>query len=192
MSVAEKQNSASLSLHPLFWLAVCFAIGILAGKYFETDWKITLALCLIFGILSLRFITRKLAVLFIGLAFMTAGVFSFQVKNQTVFSQRIKRIYDENRIKSGEPVEVEGVLQGKSEDAVGGFFIELESESLVYKAQEQDVSGKIRLFAPVPNVQILQEYEQLGLQNGARIRVACNLRREDDFQNPGVVSRKAI
>src|SRR5690349_11971827 len=119
MSATEKQNSA-LSLHPLFWLAVCFASGVLAGKYLETDWKISLTFCLILGILTVRFVIKQIAVGFIAFAFIAAGAFCLQIKNQTVSVWRIKRIYDEGRIKSGEPVEVEGVLHGKSEDAVGG------------------------------------------------------------------------
>src|SRR6185503_5309369 len=33
-------------------------------------------------------------------------------------------------------------------------------------------------------------YEQLNLQYGSRVRVACNLKREENFRNPGVISRK--
>lgn len=193
MSATEKQNStADFSLNPLFWLAICFAFGILAGKYFETNWKIPLILCLLGGILTGIFVKRKFAVVFISLAFLAAGAFCFQLKNQTISPNRLKKIYDEKRINSGEFVEIEGVLRGKFEEAVGGFFIEIEADKLVYKTAEQKVSGKIRFFAPVSNEQISNEYGQLNLQYGARIRVACGLMREDNFQNPGVVSRKEI
>jgi competence protein ComEC len=193
MSATKKQNStADFSLYPLFWLAVCFAFGILAGKYFETNWKVSLVVSVICGILTGIFIKRKFAVIFISISFLAAGVFCFGLKNQTIPANRLKKIYDEKRINSGEFVEIEGVLRGKFEDAVGGFFVEVETEKLIYKTQEQKVSGKIRLFAPVPNEQIAREYEQLNLQYGSRIRAACNPFREDVFQNPGVVSRREI
>jgi competence protein ComEC len=182
----------NFTLYPLFALTVCFALGILAGKYFAVDWKIPLFFCLVSGMFAAGFSKRKFAVVFILLAFIAAGAFCFQLKNQTISANRIKKIYDESRLKSGEPVEIEGVLRGKFEEAVGGFFIEIKTERLVYKNQPQNVSGKVRLFAPVSNEQIAQEYEQLNLQYGSRIRAACNLLREDKFQNPGVVSRKEI
>lgn len=192
MSATEKQHSKNFSLYPLFTLAVCFALGILAGKYFEISWKTALIFCLISGFTTAVFIKRKFAVVFIFLAFVSAGAFCFQIKNHTTSANRIKKIYDENRIKSGEPVEIEGVLRGKYEEAVGGFFIEIRTEKLFYKNEPQAVSGKIRLFAPVPNEQLAGEYEALNLQYGSRIRAACHLTREDNFQNPGVVSKKEI
>jgi competence protein ComEC len=166
--------------------------GILAGKYFETDWKIALFPGLICGVLTRIFIKRKFAVIFISLSFLAAGAFCLQLKNQTISASRLKKIYDEKRIDSGEFVELEGVLNGKFEEAVGGFFVEVETEKLIYKNEEQKVSGKIRLFAPVPNEQIAREYEQLNLRYGSRIRAACKPLREDSFQNAGVVSRKEI
>lgn len=193
MSATEKQNStADFSLYPLFWLAVCFAFGILAGKYFETNWKIPLVFCLICGIFTRSFSKQKFAVIFIALSFLAAGAFCFGLKNQTISANRLKKIYDEKRINSGEIVEIEGVLRGKFEETIDGFFVEVETEKLIYKTEEQKASGKVRLFAPVPNGQIAEEYEQLNLQYGSRIRVACSLAREDNFQNPGGVSRKEI
>ncbi len=192
MSSTEKQNSGDFSLYPLFWLAVCFGLGILAGKYFEIGWKTALFFSFIGGISAALFIRQKFAVLFISIAFIAAGAFCFQVENQSISANRVKKIYDENRIESGEPVEIEGAVRGKFEEAVGGFFIEVKAEKLIYKTQAQNASGKIRLFAPVPNEQIANEYEKLNLRYGSRIRAMCNLLREDNFQNPGVVSRKEI
>jgi competence protein ComEC len=192
MSSTEKRNSKNFSLYPLFWLAVCFALGILAGKCFETSWKISFLLCLLCGIFAAALMKQKFAAGFILPAFVFGGAFCVQIKEQTISASRIKRIYDEQRIKSGEPVEIEGILDGRSEEAAGGFFIELETVKLVYKKQTQNISGRIRLFAPILNEQISDEYERLDLRGGSRIRAACSLAREDDFQNPGVISRKAI
>ena len=193
MSATEKQNSpANFSLYPLFGLAVCFAAGILAGKYIGLGWKIYLCICLIFGVFTLIFIKQKFAIILISITFIAVGAFCFQIKTQTIPANRIKKIYDEKRIESGEPVEVEGVLRGKPETAVGGFFVELKAEKLIYKGAEQIVSGSIRLFALVESEQIQSEYEQINLEYGSRIRVAANLERENKFQNPGAISNIEI
>jgi hypothetical protein len=40
-------SSKNCSLYPLFWLAVCFSLGICAGKYFDLNWKAALAASLL-------------------------------------------------------------------------------------------------------------------------------------------------
>ena len=116
----------------------------------------------------------------------------FEVEKLSIAPNRLKILYDEQILNSGELVEITGVLQGKPELTVGGFFLNLKTESVNYKGNEQQVSGSIKLFAAVINQQIADEYEQLNLGYGTKIRVACELRREDKFLNPGVASQKEI
>src|SRR5688500_14365064 len=187
-----QNKSPNFSHYPLLWLAVCFATGILTAKFFAFDWRISLAFCLFFTILTAAFLKQRFALIFLSIAFVAAGAFCFQSENQHLPSHRLKKIYDENQINSGNPIEIEGVLQSKPELAAGGFFLTLKAEKAIYKGANFDVSGNVRLFAVVPNEQIDEEYAGLNLQYGSRIRVACNLRREDNFLNPGVVSQKEI
>ncbi len=188
----SKNSSADFTLYPLLWLSVCFAFGILTAKYFTFAWQISLVVCLFFAISSALFIKRKITLILLSVAFVAVGAFVFQIENQTISPNRLKRLLDENKINSGNPIEIEGVLRGKPELAVGGFFLELKSEKLIYKEAEMKTSGILKLFAPVSDEQIATEYEQLNLQYGSRIRVACNIRREDNFQNPGVISQREI
>jgi competence protein ComEC len=185
-------SSANFSLCPLLWLSVCFALGILTADYFRCDWKFLLAACLILSILAVIFVKKRLVSILIFAAFFTLGAFWLQIENQWVIENRLKNIFDENRIESGEPLEVEGVLIGKPELAADGFLLKLKAEKLIYKGAEQVVSGKIKLFASIQSEEIAEEYAQLNLQFGSRIRVACRLEREEKFLNEGVISRKQI
>jgi len=188
----QKSAPANFTLYPLLWLAVCFASGITTANFLLLDWKIYFTACLIFSILSAVFIKRKFALLFIFAAFFAVGGLYLQIEKQTIAENRVKRIYDENRINSGDPIEIEGVLQTKPELAVGGFFLILKTERAVYKNSAIEISGNVRLFAPAPNEQIKSEYDQLNLSYGSRIRVACNLRRADNYLNAGVISHKEL
>jgi len=193
MSAANSKNSSSnFTLYPLLWLAVCFALGILATHFFVVNWKILLAVCLVFATLSAIFQTRKFALIFLSVAFVAVGGLCLSVENNSVAPNRVKRLYDANQIKSGDPIEIEGVLQGKPELAVGGFFLILKSEKAIYKDAEIKILGNVRLFAPVREEQIKQEYDQLNLNYGSRIRVACQLRREDNYLNAGFTSSKKL
>ena len=187
-----QNKSPNFSHYPLLWLAICFVSGILTAKFFAFDWRISFAFCLFLTILAIVFLKQKSGLIFLLLAFAAAGAFCFQIEDQNIPPHRLKKIYDENRINSGDPVEIEGVLQSKPELAAGGFFLTLKTEKAIYKSETINVSGSVRLFALVPNEQIVEEYAALNLQYGSRMRVACNLRREDNFLNPGVISQKEI
>jgi len=184
--------SPNFTLYPLFWLAICFAFGILASNLLNCGWQICLTICLLSAVLSAVFIKRTFTVNFLFITFVAVGALYFQIENQTISPDRVKRLYDETRIKSGDPIEIEGILQTRPELAVGGFFLILKTEKAIYKETELNISGNVRLFAPVRDQQIKNEYDRLDLKYRSRIRVACQLRREDSYLNAGVVSHKEL
>jgi len=192
MSLADNPTSRNFSFYPFLWLCVCFCVGILSANFFTFDWKISLCFCLIFAVLIIICIEQKFVSILLFAAFGFLGAFVFQTENQNISANRLRKIYDEKVIESGEPIEIEGVLQGRPELSVNGFFFKLKAEKIIYKSSEQDVSGIVKFFAPVEDEQIAEEYAQLNLQYGSRIRVACNLKREENFLNPGVISRRKI
>jgi competence protein ComEC len=187
-----KSRSANFANYPLLWLAASFALGIATAKFFVFDGKISITVCLASAIFSAVFIRQKIAVMFLAIAFFAGGALFFQIENQNIPANRLKNLLDENRIKSGDAIEIEGVLQSKPELAVGGFFLKLKTERAIYKSEEINISGTVKLLAPVWDEQIAAEYEQLNLEYGTRVRVACNLKREENFRNPGVISQKEI
>ncbi|MDQ3373954.1 MAG: ComEC family competence protein, partial [Acidobacteriota bacterium] len=192
MSFQNKKTFPDFALYPLLWIAIVFSFGILAGKFFPFNWQVYLIICIVCAALSAFFTKQKFALVLLFAAFFAAGGLTYQIENKTPAPHRLKRIYDEKRIISGDPLELEGVLQGKPELAASGFFLLLKTEKAIYKNSETKVSGKIRLFAAVRDEQIKSEYNLLNLNYGSRIRLACKLRREETFLNPDVVSSKEI
>ena len=187
-----QDSPKNFTFYPLFWLAGCFAFGILLANFFSGGWEVYFFVCAVFSVLTAFFNKKNFVLIFLFVSFAAAGGLHLQIKNQIVSHDRIKRIYDENRIKSGDPIEIEGVLQTKPELAVSGFFLILKTEKAIYKESETKISGNIRLFLPILNDQIKGEYDQLDLNYGSRIRAACLLRREDNFLNAGVISQKEL
>ncbi len=110
-----KSASANFTFYPLLWLSVCFAVGIMSANFLTLDWKIYLIICLVLAISGAFFIKQKFALLFISAAFVAGGGLHFQIENQSIAESRVKRLYNENRIKSGDPIEIEGILRGKPE-----------------------------------------------------------------------------
>lgn len=182
----------NFTFYPLFWLAMCFVCGIITANFLTFGWQFYSAICLLSGILTVIFIQKKLALLCLLVAFTALGALHFQIGNQAVSPNRLKRIYNENRISSGDPLEIEGVLQTAPELAVDGFFLILKTKKAIYKESETEISGSVKLFAAAPDNQTKSEYERLNLNYGSQIRVACNLRRENGFLNAGVISQTEI
>ncbi len=180
----------TFSRHPLLWLAVCFALGIALGHVFEIRSFVSLFIA---GILALGCIVRLNAALFLlPAAFVSLGTLSFAIQNQSIAENRIKRIYDQGGIYSGEPVEIEGVLIRFPEPAYEGTFLLLRGEKLIYKNADVEVSGNVRLFFPGDKNVDEGAFDQLNLGYGSRLRIYTRLEREERFQNPGVGSRIEI
>lgn len=189
MSAADSENSRpNFTFYPLLWLSVSFAIGIFLVNFLHFDWKIYFTVTLISAILAVIFLKKPFAHTFILLAFIAAGGFYSQIQKQNEPLNSLKILYDSNRINSGDPVEVEGILQGKPELSVGGVSLILKAEKVIYKGKTISTSGKVRLFSGIRDEQTQAEYNDLALQYSTRIRVAANLNREERFLNPGGVS----
>jgi competence protein ComEC len=151
-----------------------------------------LAICLTSALLTVVLLARKLAIVFLAIAFTALGAFYFQSRETTASPDRLKLAYESGQIRSGDPVEVEGILRGKPEPAINGYFLEMKADRVFYKAEQRGVSGNVRFFAPLRSGEIVTEYERLELKYGSRVRIAANLRREDAFLNPGVASRRDL
>ena len=174
----------------MLWLAVCLAIGILIAKIMPVGLLLPIVAAAAFGSVALLFLGRSIATILTYLAFISVGIFVFTAELQSVRADRLKALYDSGAIASGSPVEIEGVLSGRPEATVNGEFITLRAESIGYGTNEIVVSGKARLFVPTLDP---GGYEILkGLKYGSRVRIACSLEREDEFLNPGVMTKRRV
>ncbi len=177
----------TFSKFPMLWLAIYFASGIVIGKYFEAGYWV--AAILAAAIAMLCALRRSAVRTVIPLIFVPLGAICYQIGAQSVDENRLRRIYDEGRIESGSPVEIEGVMLGLPEPAYGGAFLLLRVEELRANNSRIAVSGKVRLFAPLDREASLGVSDQPDLRYGSRIVVMCRLEREERFRNPGGMSR---
>src|ERR1035437_3297525 len=216
--MSSLSSQPHFSRYPLFWLAICFSVGILAGKYAAPDLFFSLSIC---GLASLTalFVRNYLSPALIAIACVTAGSSAMVMEMRAIRADRLKVLYDSGTIQSRSPVEVEGVLMGRPEPAFDSSFLTVQAEKLYVRGEERRVSGNVRLFVPVTSREQsdsrpidLESREQsdstlndLGngepsglkfqisdLKYGSRIRVACELEREDEYLNPGVLPKREV
>ncbi|MEO7659310.1 MAG: DUF4131 domain-containing protein, partial [Pyrinomonadaceae bacterium] len=178
---------------PMLWLAAAFVSGIIAAQGFEPGPGAILTLGAIFGVSAFVFRDRWVATIFVLFAFAVAGLFSGNVESKSVSPNRLKILYDNGTVRSGDPVEVEGVLTRRPEPSVDSVNLSLRADNLVYRGREIAVTGNVRLYLPVSDENAADpEFEISDLKYGSRIKVACRLEREDEYLNPGVITRREI
>ena len=183
----------NFSQYPMMWLSVCFALGIfIAGNFSFSVYVLFIFCSIILVFCFVIFKIKKNPVIFIFIAYTAIGGFYLQIEKEMIPANRLKKLYDEKQINSDDPIEIEGVLQNAPELAADGFFVDLRVEKAIYKGEVIEVSGNVRLFAAISDEQIAEDYQDLNLQYGSRIRVACRLSRENEYLNPGVFLRKEI
>ena len=179
--------------HPLAALALSFALGIIFGRFIFSSLLVLLScagVCSIFAVYFFASGKQGTATFILGLAFLCLGTTLVLIEKKSVAADRVRRVYDEGVIASGDPVELTGVLECAPEPAPDGFYLTLKVEKIRIKNEERRASGVVSLFASVRDKEIRADYEALELRYGARVSVMTALRRLDNFRNPGVSSFK--
>jgi competence protein ComEC len=189
---------------------MAFAIGILGELYFVAPLPLlitTSALTTVFagaaivmkqkrvGIMRLSIVT-----IVVTLAMCLLGATLESIEKNEVPANQLRTSLDRGAIAVGEPVELTGVLERDPEIAPERLYLQLRlervrsrsngtgtsAEARARSSVERDAAGVVMLLAAVPNNSIKQEYDQLDLRYGARVRVMTVLERSDSFRNPGV------
>ncbi|MEO6333792.1 MAG: ComEC/Rec2 family competence protein [Pyrinomonadaceae bacterium] len=178
----------NFSRYPMLWLSVWLSAGVVLGHFFEIGFAVPLVASVFLAACCIAF--DKTSLFLIPLVFISLGVMCHEIECANTPANRIKRVYAEGWIQSGEPVEIEGVLYGLPEFAYDGEFLLVDADRLTFKNSIAKVSGKVRLFLPMHDGSgSAPDTEQLDLRYGSRLRIYCELEREETFQNPGVASR---
>jgi competence protein ComEC len=173
--------------HPLAFLAASFACGIVASRFLSSSFYTWLLVTIFLFIIALFFFKQqKFISISIAAAFFSVGALCASVETQSKSKLNLRSFYSSGAIKSGDPVELTGVLVNEPETAIGLLYLNLKVENIRYKAETKGTMGLVRLVAPIKNIDSLSEYESLELRYGARIRVMVVVFTEESFRNPGV------
>ncbi|MFN2500789.1 MAG: ComEC/Rec2 family competence protein [Pyrinomonadaceae bacterium] len=177
----------NFSHYPVLWLATSFAAGIAFTFYQNVDLVTVLWLSSAFALLALLCSQKGLATAVVLIAFAAAGAAASVAEQLSVRPDRLRTLYDKGELGADDPVYLEGILAGAPEASVEGSFLTIESEAATHHGVTRKVSGVARLY--IPKEIISDNYP---LQYGSRIRAATRLSRDDEYLNPGVLSKKVI
>ncbi len=178
----------TFSLNPLMWLAGAFAAGIAFAEVVDVAAVGAAVVALVAG--SAAVILRDRSVfrwLCIG-ALAAAGAFSNSVEITSVSHDRIKFLYDTGVIVSGDPVEIFGTLGGPIDPMREGVSFTIDAERIIYKQTERPALGTVKVFLRHPSTGDAVELPP----TGSTVAVVCNAERDEQYLNPGVVSRLVL
>lgn len=160
------------SQHPLFQLAVAFALGISAASYLPAKFGFSLATCAVCSVVSMV-LTLRQRVRSAGLALLMALFFAGET-----LALLEARTMPQTSFIEGESLTLTGVLDGPVEFARDRLYLSL-------RVEQQPV-GRVWLLASFRDSAREQEYRTLQLRYGTRIRVTTTLDRTGNYRNPGV------
>lgn len=120
------------------------------------------------------------------LAMFFAGSMMAVEEGRVVHLSGLKQLLAGNKITSGQPLTLTGVLNGPPEFARDRLYLTLRIESVTLGENVRNSSGVVSLLAPFRTATSEQEYRALQLHYGARIRVHTTFNRTDNYRNPGV------
>jgi len=187
-----EQGEQAFAAHPLAQLAAAFALGILGAPFLAVPLSLLVSLAVLTTILAVTALlwrrSMKTATLLVIGATLFLGSSLATIDKNEVPANQLKRLLGEGTIVVGEPVELTGMLERDPEVAPERLYLFLRVQRLRFNQTERDVSGEVLLLAPFSGESTQQEFDQLDLRYGARIRVMTMLERADAFRNPGVSS----
>lgn len=173
--------------HPLLWLAVSFAVGILCAPFVAS--AVALAACFFATSCAILLRGRALvATVAVMAAYLCAGVAAWHLEEARA-GRRLGALYERGLIPSGEPVALDGVLVRAPERAPDGVRLRVDARRIIYSGQERETAGEVELFLPLRDAAARDDYRALALGYGARVRALVRLKRETGARNPGVASR---
>ena len=192
LATSRSESPTRFSMYPLLWAAIAFGFGITLAQVSGVKWYIWLGAAFVFGVTGFAVAGRRSGKYLALFTVLFAGAFIHQFQITNLAEDRIKQIYDEGRIASGTPVEIEGELIGLPEPAYDGVFIRLAASKLTAKKVDQTASGIVRMFLPLDGPEQREDLASLDLRSGTTVRTACELIREDQYLNPGVMPRRQL
>jgi len=175
---------------PLAYLAASFSAGVITTHFLDLPFSLFVMCCALLSSATLLVLIIKqrqaMAAVFLCSAVSVTGAVLANLEEKDVAGNRLKQLLEQGSISADEPVEVTGVISGTVDYALDGLYFTLRLEQVRRNSVDVAVSGSLTLMAALQSETVRNEYEELQLRHGARLRVMTTLRRADNFRNPGV------
>ena len=97
----------------------------------------------------------------------------------------LQRLIECGAIQIDDPVELRGEVVRTPELAPDRIYLHFEMEQVMAERRSYHLQGVVRLAVPFNDDRSRLEYDQLGIENGSRLRMLAQLRGRRQYGNPG-------
>ncbi|MCO6512220.1 MAG: ComEC/Rec2 family competence protein [Aridibacter famidurans] len=171
---------------PLFFLAAAFAAGAAVSALVPIAFAPLVSA--LFALIAVACRGSRPATVSVSLAFFFAGVFSYSIADRPPADDSLTSMLDSGRIVSGDPVEMEGIVEAGPELLPGGRSFDVAAGSVGYRGRKFRAYGTVRVYVSLNDDAAVRAFEGLRLRPGSPVRVATLVSREERFSNPGMFS----
>lgn len=182
------ESNLSPCRQPFLYLTAALVTGILVDRWLEPSQLYAELFAIASIAVSIRFTASKksaAATLALLASFAATGALLSHCEQASITDSRLKRLFDERIITPDDPVELTGTLLAPPEPAPGACFLDVETESIRVRGEDRIASGCARLMIPLADDEATNEFNNLALDYGSRVRMLVRLERARSYSNPG-------
>src|SRR5262245_22837596 len=179
----------SLFEQPLVFIASSFIPGLLFAARFRFSirgWLILFTTLWLMALvcLLLKRGGRGVTVLLLIMSFISGGAL-WAINEAGVREDRVRRLFERGELTIEEPVEIWGWLNDAPELAPDRIYLSVSIEKVATLGKERAATGVVQIVTPLRDGQSRDEYDQLSLDYGSRVRILGNLSGRVGYRNPG-------
>jgi competence protein ComEC len=187
--MSQTPAAKKTNLYPLVLLAAAFAVGILLENAAQPGPRMLIAGIVSLSVLAALYRDKAVGTVLITVTFVLLGSWCSHVERASVGEDRIRNLIDTGVMPSGAPAVIEGTLTTPPEPTSEGLISTVSVQKIIYRGQTFVASGRVRLYLLQTDDAASAEYAALDLRYGSHVSIACEIEREEQYQNPGVASR---
>jgi competence protein ComEC len=174
---------------PLVFIASSFIFGLLFAARFQFSISVWLIASAISWLLALVCLLMKrdgwiVTSLLLTLSFF-CGCALWAVNEASVGEDRVRRLFERGELMVEEPVEIWGTLNEAPELAPDRIYLSVAVEKIATFGKERAASGVVQLVTPLNDDDSRNEYDQLAIDYGSRVRALGHLSNRRGYRNPG-------
>lgn len=174
---------------PLVFIASSFIFGLLFAARFHFSihaWLIAAATLWLLASVCLLLKRDGWIVtsLLLTLSFVCGGAL-WALNEAGVGEDRVRRLFERGELRVEEPVEIWGTLNEAPELAPDRIYLSVAVEKVATFGKERAASGVAQIVVPLRDDASRNEYDQLAIDFGSRVRALGHLSDRRGYRNPG-------
>src|SRR5215813_7313774 len=174
---------------PVLFISLAFIGGLITSAYLQfttVAWiAVAIFLWMVASIsLSISCDRWWRAALLIA-SFFACGGSLWAINEASVGQKSLRRLLERRELDVREPIEIVGTLNASPELAPDRIYLSIAVEKIATLGREFETTGSAQITVPFRDDESRDEYDQLAIDYGSRVRMLAFLSPKHGYRNPG-------